>query len=823
MGIIINGQEPGKQKGYWIVKGWRTITMVTIYVMAFILSKPINEFIYKSTKEWTITPCTLYEFLDDYIWANIAIFIWVLSVLTILIWKNRKNRYFSAIGVSISVVLCILTLRQDNWLYANTPIPYLRYDLFFALIVIGYVLWSAIRCCRRTNQPNRSRTNKIVMTSDEITGVKISAAREAYAKMLVGELLTSDLYDQSYAVAVTGEWGSGKSLFLETVKKELGSRAIVVEFNPWNSQDGDHIVKDFFDTLSSNLSPLYGGLRKRMKKYVSFLYSLRFQLANNVILQHFPIESYDMITRKADVANALNSIKKPIVILIDDIDRLAGKEIFEVLRIIRNTGKFNNLIYIVSYDKEHVISQLSLPGIEIDADYLEKIFQIELSMPQMDVKMLEEEFKGLCRNGVNRTSKIYSTLDKLSEEDYKQIFKVFVSFRKVKRFVRQFSFNANFLMKSLFESDKIPLRDVMFLNIIQTLDFKLYHIMWVNPESLFDISIHPQTLCNYYVIKDEKEIDKSPANYFIKSLFGNIANKDSNGIQMVDAYYKYFYLCQPEKDLSKKDFNEMLKQPMSVVAQVGMRTTIRGWVLSKESKSASSIFSCFINSKPYFHTNINESEKFITALFYWLEFENRTNAKIEEVLITFLDISRYDVKIHVQLRDYVLSLLNKLLDGDQYEKMAKVLSALYISTYKDNKLLIDKTDVEVAISTNINHFLNSHEWDAVLLFKGDDNPMLRFTKAYCIKTTNNGVRKNIAIEQLIEYFSQPEKMSKNYSLVEKYIDSFKWFRVYGEKVDKSIDWKEYKDIFGDGLTNANKYLERCFRKEERQTDTAQKK
>ena len=41
-------------------------------------------------------------------------------------------------------------------------------------------------------------------------------------------------------------------------------------------------------------------------------------------------------------------LDKPILVVIDDIDRLEKEELFEVLRLIRNTGNFTNLIYSVS-------------------------------------------------------------------------------------------------------------------------------------------------------------------------------------------------------------------------------------------------------------------------------------------------------------------------------------------------------------------------------------------------------------------------------------------------------------------------------------------
>ena len=67
----------------------------------------------------------------------------------------------------------------------------------------------------------------------------------------------------------------------------------------------------------------------------------------------------------------LNCIDRPVVIVIDDIDRLEKNELFEVLRLIRNTGNFANLIYVVAYDERYVVEQLSNLGIYNGRLYLE--------------------------------------------------------------------------------------------------------------------------------------------------------------------------------------------------------------------------------------------------------------------------------------------------------------------------------------------------------------------------------------------------------------------------------------------------------------------
>ena len=811
--ILVNGYNPNKES-FWIYYSWRLLSLAVIIVVIFALSKDINRQIADYTSSWAINPSNFYTLLVENLWVNLLLFIWLLAGIALYVWKNWKNKYFSLIGFGLAATVSILVLRQNVWVYANSPIRFIGYDWFVAIVAWGFMLWSLLRCFTYKHWYER-KTRKLIMTSDEIESEKISSARQAYAEMLVNELLTSNLRNQTYAVAITGSWGSGKSLFLNSVKSFCKEKAIVIDFNPWNSLSGDHLVKDFFNELAVKLSPYYGGVKRTMDKYVSLLYSLRLHVTSDFVFQHFPgSKESNLESKKQEVANALKNIQKPIIIAIDDLDRLAGKEIFEVLRIIRNTAKFNNLIYIVTYDKEHVVRQLSLPELGIEKDYLEKIFQIELSMPEVDEKMLVENFQLLCRNGVKKTAQINTTLTALSEEDYRQILKVLWSFRKVKRFVRQFSFNTNYMIESFVDGLNLPIRDVMFLDLIQTIDYQLYQKMWLTPEALFDVKSHPYTKCQYYVLKGNVR-EEGSSNYFMVQLFGGVPENGSNGIQMVDSFYKFFYLVQPGKSLSKEEFNEMMKQPSGENATVGMRSTIRGWVLSKDAKNAPSIYACFANSKPKVHVDPTEAKTFLTALFYWLEYEERVNANLEDVLPHLLLTRLYNINPNQQIDAFVVSLVNKRLNKGNYEKCAKMLVRLYVDIESGAKLLIDKAQVEKAITTNMDLFLKSQDWDAVLLFKGDDNPMLRMAKAYCVKKPNNSEKVNLVINQLIEFFSRPKFKSQNLDLVANYQKSFAAYLIYGKSADVSIDWNEMISIFGDNLSIAHDYIEKCFKNKDR--------
>lgn len=66
------------------------------------------------------------------------------------------------------------------------------------------------------------------------------------------------------------------------------------------------------------------------------------------------------------------------------MDRLGADEIFEVLKLIRNTANFPFIIFIVTFDKTYVINQMGSKN--IPASYLEKIFMADFILPKISLE-----------------------------------------------------------------------------------------------------------------------------------------------------------------------------------------------------------------------------------------------------------------------------------------------------------------------------------------------------------------------------------------------------------------------------------------------------
>lgn len=225
---------------------------------------------------------------------------------------------------------------------------------------------------------------------------------------------------QGLVVALLGPWGHGKSSFInlmreefEGVPKEFESsddsdptpeesetrRALtVIDFNPWMFSGSDQLVDFFFTQIGAELKVKnkrrFRKIAKLLQKYGGILRPA-FQLipfpragaVGDLIVGAAGTTSADRSAQKVkeDITEALSKLKKPIVVVIDDIDRLTKIKIREIFKLVRLTASFTNIIYLLAFDRKRVeqaLSEDSIPG----RAYLEKIALLSFDVPQAQWK-----------------------------------------------------------------------------------------------------------------------------------------------------------------------------------------------------------------------------------------------------------------------------------------------------------------------------------------------------------------------------------------------------------------------------------------------------
>lgn len=322
------------------------------------------------------------------------------------IWKDNDIRYYRIILplLGIVVLYCESTVEYAKVIWS------LDYRFVLTLFLVAPLLTMVVKGFYKEShfrgeneglatsedggqEKPKENSKKKGFSDDDTENTDIPEALKKYAGEIIERLLVTKINKQSYALGVTGEWGVGKTTFLGVLKEKIAGRAEIVEFNPWMCSSPEQVTSDFFASLRHQLSPKYSTLSHSIKEYAKYV--------NNVTLSHpaismeiiLPVNEESLFERKKTLSQKFSRLPRPVVVIIDDVDRLERDEVFEVLRLIRNTADLSNVIYIVAYDKEYVTCVLEEKNIKDSSAYLEKIFPVEVHLPKVEDHLVWATFK----------------------------------------------------------------------------------------------------------------------------------------------------------------------------------------------------------------------------------------------------------------------------------------------------------------------------------------------------------------------------------------------------------------------------------------------
>ena len=94
-------------------------------------------------------------------------------------------------------------------------------------------------------------------------------------------------------------------------------------------------------------------------------------------------------TQRQAIEEALSKLTDPIVIVIDDLDRLSAQEVRDMLSLVRLTAHFPKIIYLLAFDRAKVERALGDGGLDDGRSYLDKIVEVAFDMPLTSQPALE--------------------------------------------------------------------------------------------------------------------------------------------------------------------------------------------------------------------------------------------------------------------------------------------------------------------------------------------------------------------------------------------------------------------------------------------------
>jgi predicted KAP-like P-loop ATPase len=441
----------------------------------------------------------------------------------------------------------------------------------------------------------------------------------------------------SLVVALYGDWGSGKSsvknMILESLHDGVAEeeRLGIIEFNPWQITSQENLSRAFFDEVGSALGkPRKGEAKEEAEKRAAKwkTYSAYFSVGTSVTkslkvvlpLLGVPIvgEALDTFLQgleksasiakegaegieasgratggtlhhlKKDVTDSLISLKRPLLVVLDDVDRLTHDEIRLLLQLIKANADFPNIIYLVLAQRETVVKALETVAPDQGEAFLEKIVQVGFNVPRIERRQLESIlFSGLDRMLADeRVGKRFDTAhwvtlyrDGLSH--------FFGNLRDVNRFLSSLAFHVGvFRSEKSFEVNPVDLIAVEVLRVFAPMAYSglsnAKHIVTDEPRFMRKEEKDKDLTVIKGILDSLPAEDQGPVTKIIEHLFppaaqvlnGSHFSGDGGNnwfadlrVASHDVFDRYFQFATPSGDISQSELDEVL-------AVVGDRTVL---------------------------------------------------------------------------------------------------------------------------------------------------------------------------------------------------------------------------------------------------------
>lgn len=282
---------------------------------------------------------------------------------------------------------------------------------------------------------------------------------------------------------------------------------------------------------------------------------------------------------RIDLTKLLLDRKAPLIVVMDDLDRLTSSQLRMVFQLIKANLEFPNVVFLLLFQRDIVEDKMN-DGMQLGRDYLEKIIQVPFDIPRIENTRIH--------------SLLFNKIDKLLEQDksaakmfdssrwgsifYSSMNVYFDDLRSVYRYTSTLSFHLTLLKGvSAFEVNPVDLIAIECLRVFEPDVYKeiarAKKIFTKNGSDRYGRS-KDSTVASIDVILDKASPDKRESvKKMVKQLFPTI-DWALGGIQYEGGYAsawlremrichpsnfdKYFQFSIPSGELSNSDLQEML-------------------------------------------------------------------------------------------------------------------------------------------------------------------------------------------------------------------------------------------------------------------------
>jgi len=435
--------------------------------------------------------------------------------------------------------------------------------------------------------------------------------------------------EKSIAIGINGEWGSGKTSFIQMMKDELAKKkeAVIIDFNPWRGYKENALYRDFFLALSEEVGKHGDLLKMDLKRYGDTLTSTKESFLDSVVSFGTNLFDVDSIEgQHKEINDILKKLNKTFIVFVDDLDRLSSPEIVDIIKLVRNTADFFNLKFVLAYDRNYLLSALKRLNDYNYETYLEKVILFEHSLLPISETHIKKALRSLFSQYIVEQA----------QDDFKKITAV-VNFERGAHILR-FVFNLRDVKRLC--NKVIPLFNERYKEV-DAVDFVNFELLRFRYPAIARLILNRRPefmkVSNDGIMSLQPVEDKKNEYVLLNYLEGNLlyyqiesANKEKifnllsalfitdqildalipdKSIKRFKNFDAYFRESAPENAISHEEFETLLSASLGDLksALVQLVKNKKRWSVVEKFSNFSPLKSC---------KNTNEFEKVIRAIFY---------------------------------------------------------------------------------------------------------------------------------------------------------------------------------------------------------------
>lgn len=409
-------------------------------------------------------------YLGTLAWSDLLLLPWGGAVAIALRSRAKKDRFFL---VLVLLVLC-LVLYFVPQAQGKPSLVWALSSQSIALVscLLGYLILQ--RWGQPTSKEGASKETELRPQTIYSDGAIESAVDDwlffsDMAWFVHKDLKALDLSKGSLTVGILAPWGRGKSSFINLLRKQLKDEdGIIVNFNPRGSKSVSSIPEDFFDAFAKELSRRYLGFGLLLARYTKHLGLLNqyewTRPLGSLLTLVLPGKEQEAVNR------TLRELGKRVYVLLDDLDRLSGEEILEVLKLMDRNASFSNTVFITAYDKAYVNNVLKKHlDHGLAHSFIDKYISWEIPLPEPDKETLEQLMRIELRMRVEGGYPIkYEEIQRALKEIGRTVVESLNSVRDLKRYLNLMIPRYNGVF------GKVDCRDYFLLYLLCYKDFGVY-------------------------------------------------------------------------------------------------------------------------------------------------------------------------------------------------------------------------------------------------------------------------------------------------------------------------------------------------------------